>query len=98
MYWGGFVHRSFTKGPPTRHFAPLASAAEGQSKKGNHVKLNRVGIAAGALLTVTALAACSSSGSKKDNAGGGNGGDVACSSGNLKAEGSTAQANAMTAW
>src|SRR3954469_6535586 len=97
MYWGGFVHRSFTKGPPTRHFAHLASAAKGQSKKGKHVKLNRVGIAAGALLTVTALAACSSSGSKKDSGGSG-GGDVACSSGNLKAEGSTAQANAMTAW
>src|SRR3954469_8974110 len=97
MYWGGFVHRSFTKGPPTRHFAHLASAAKGQSKKGKHVKLNRVGIAAGALLTVTALAACSSSGSKKDSGGSG-GGDVACSSGNLNAEGSTAQANAMTAW
>jgi len=63
------------------------------------VKLNRVGIAAGVLLTVTALAACSSSGSKKDNNAGGNGaGGIACSSGDLKAEGSTAQANAMTAW
>ena len=62
------------------------------------MKLNRVGIAAGVLLTVTALAACSSSGSKKDNAGGSGSGDITCSSGNLKAEGSTAQANAMTAW
>jgi phosphate transport system substrate-binding protein len=62
------------------------------------VKLNRVGVATGVLLTVTALAACSSS-SKKDSSGSSGGSsDIACSSGNLKAEGSTAQANAMTAW
>jgi len=72
------------------------------------VKLNRAGLAAGVLLTVTALAACSSSGSKNDKSGSsadqsgsaGSGGtaSTACSSGNLNAEGSTAQANAMTAW
>ena len=61
------------------------------------MKLNRVGVAAGVLLTVTALAACSSSGSKKDNGSGG-GGKVACSSGTLNGEGSTAQTNAMTSW
>jgi phosphate transport system substrate-binding protein len=65
------------------------------------VKLNRAGLAAGVLLTVTALAACSSSGSKSDNssaASSGGAGTTACSSGNLNGEGSTAQANAMTAW
>jgi phosphate transport system substrate-binding protein len=77
------------------------------------VKLNRVGLAAGVLLTVTALAACSSSGSnsgssKKTDAttssaaanGGASSaaGSVACSKGTLNGEGSTAQSNAMTAW
>ena len=61
------------------------------------MKLNRVGVAAGVLLTVTALAACSSSGSKKDNGSGGSA-DTACSKGTLNGEGSTAQANAMTQW
>jgi phosphate transport system substrate-binding protein len=73
------------------------------------VKLNRAGIAAGVLLAVTALAACSSSGGKGGSGGGSNsagtsasgGGSSAkptCSTGTLNAEGSTAQANAMTAW
>jgi phosphate transport system substrate-binding protein len=73
------------------------------------VKLNRAGVTAGLLLAVTALAACSSSGSK-DDAGGQTtaagtapsassaGNSASCSSGTLNAEGSSAQANAMTAW
>jgi phosphate transport system substrate-binding protein len=77
------------------------------------VKLNRVGIAAGVLLTVTALAACSSSGSKKNNSNTGGGSstsastgastsggatNTSCAKGNLSANGSSAQANAMTTW
>lgn len=65
------------------------------------MKLNRAGLAAGVLLTVTALAACSSSGSKDDKVdgkGSTGAGNAACSSGDLNGEGSTAQANAMTAW
>ena len=61
------------------------------------MKLNRVGIAAGVLLTVTALAACSSSGSKKDNTKSA-GGSASCVKGDLSANGSSAQANAMTTW
>jgi phosphate transport system substrate-binding protein len=76
--------------------------------KGIHiVKLNRAGIAAGLLAGALALAACSSSGgttggntSPAGGTGGGNGNasGISCFSGNLKAEGSTAQANAMTQW
>jgi phosphate transport system substrate-binding protein len=77
------------------------------------VKLTRAGLAAGVLVAVTALAACSSSaktdaGGKSTPAGSSSGtsssaststaGAPACSSGTLNAEGSTAQANAMTAW
>ncbi len=62
------------------------------------MKLNRVGIAAGVLLTVTALAACSSSGSKKDSGSTKGGGSANCASGDLSANGSSAQANAMTTW
>jgi phosphate transport system substrate-binding protein len=75
------------------------------------VKLNRVGLAAGVLAGALALAACSSSGSSSGSAssGGGSTGasamsgssaanSVSCFNGNLKAEGSTAQANAMTTW
>jgi phosphate transport system substrate-binding protein len=78
------------------------------------VKLNRAGVAAGVLLAVTAVAACSSSSGKNAGGGGGSttsaasssaasssGGTSAnptCSTGTLNAEGSTAQANAMTAW
>jgi hypothetical protein len=29
------IHPPFTKAPPARHFALLASLAKGQSKKGN---------------------------------------------------------------
>jgi phosphate transport system substrate-binding protein len=77
------------------------------------VKLTRAGLAAGVLVAVTALAACSSS--AKTDAGGkttpggtssgtsssaatSTAGAPTCSSGTLNAEGSTAQANAMTAW
>jgi hypothetical protein len=42
------------------------------------VKLNRAGLAAGVLLTVAALAACSSSGSKNDQRGTASAGGVAC--------------------
>jgi phosphate transport system substrate-binding protein len=77
------------------------------------VKLTRAGLAAGVLVAVTALAACSSSaktdaGGKSTPAGSSSGtpssastgtaGAPTCSSGTLNAEGSTAQANAMTAW
>jgi phosphate transport system substrate-binding protein len=77
------------------------------------VKLTRAGLAAGVLVAVTALAACSSSAKTdaggKTTAGGASsgtssiastsaGGAPTCSSGTLNAEGSTAQANAMTAW
>jgi phosphate transport system substrate-binding protein len=59
--------------------------------------INRVGAVAGVLAAVTALAACSSS---KSTNGGSNSSaaNSTCSSGTLNAEGSTAQANAMTAW
>jgi phosphate transport system substrate-binding protein len=81
-------------------------------RRGSNVKLNRAGVAAGVLLAVTALAACSSSGSNSNNSGspsssssaaGGSSSSVAsgsatCSTGTLNAEGSTAQTNAMTAW
>jgi len=65
------------------------------------VKLYRAGLAAGVLAAVTALAACSSSGGSDNNtssSGATGGGGATCSSGTLNAEGSTAQANAMTAW
>jgi phosphate transport system substrate-binding protein len=75
------------------------------------VKFNRAGVAAGVLVAVSALAACSSSGgsSDKTSSAGGSSSSVAstsavakdapvCSNGTLNAEGSTAQANAMTAW
>ena len=74
------------------------------------MKLTRVGVVAGALAAAAALAACSSScggnGGSSTSAGAGGGsntsaaatGDIACSTGTLNAEGSTAQTNAMTAW
>ncbi len=75
------------------------------------MKLNRAGLAAGVLVAVTALAACSSSAKSSgntDTAGGssnpstpsGSAGGTAptCSSGTLNGEGSTAQTNAMTSW
>jgi phosphate transport system substrate-binding protein len=74
------------------------------------VKLNRAGVTGAVLIAAAALtAACSSSGSgggttsNTTTPGSGSSSpatasDVACSSGTLNAEGSTAQANAMTAW
>jgi phosphate transport system substrate-binding protein len=76
------------------------------------VKLNRAGLAVGVLVAATALAACSSSGGSSDKTTSSAGGSSStpastsavaangptCSSGTLNAEGSTAQANAMTAW
>jgi phosphate transport system substrate-binding protein len=72
------------------------------------VKLLRAGIAASVLAGALTLAACSSSGGNaggngngaggNGNGSGGNASGVSCFSGNLKAEGSTAQANAMTNW
>jgi phosphate transport system substrate-binding protein len=68
------------------------------------VKLYWTGVAAGLLAGTLALSACSSD--KKGNAtppGGGTtsastGGSVTCASGSLKAEGSTAQTNAIQQW
>ncbi|WP_375480529.1 phosphate ABC transporter substrate-binding protein PstS [uncultured Jatrophihabitans sp.] len=70
------------------------------------MKLNRVGLGAGVLLTAAALAACSSSGSggggtstTASNSGSSSSSSSgACGSGNLSGEGSTAQTNAMTSW
>jgi phosphate transport system substrate-binding protein len=101
----------FTTATPTRHFPLLASRSERQTDEGEPiVKLNRAGVVAGVLVAVTALAACSSSAKSSDktsSAGGSSSspastaaaaGAPTCSSGNLNAEGSTAQQNAMTAW
>jgi phosphate transport system substrate-binding protein len=72
------------------------------------VKLYRTGAAAALLAGGLALAACSSSSNSSSNsstpAGGssttasGSGSTVACASGSLKAEGSTAQTNAIQQW
>ncbi|MGI8677084.1 MAG: phosphate ABC transporter substrate-binding protein PstS [Jatrophihabitans sp.] len=76
------------------------------------MKLNRAGVAAGVLIAAAAFAACSSSGnsSKNTNSATNSGGaspstggsavasTVACSSGTLNAEGSTAQTNAINQW
>jgi phosphate transport system substrate-binding protein len=66
------------------------------------MKIKRaIGTVTAVALASLALAACSSSGSKNDKGGSsgsaGSGGS-ACSTGDLNGEGSTAQANAMTAW
>ncbi len=57
------------------------------------MKLYRTGAVAALLAGALALTAC---GSDKKSGGGGGGGD--CASGNLKAEGSTAQTNAIQQW
>jgi phosphate transport system substrate-binding protein len=70
------------------------------------VKLYRTGVAAALLAGALALAACGSSSNNKGSstttpAAGGTtatGGSTACASGSLKAEGSTAQTNAIQAW
>ena len=70
------------------------------------MKLYRTGVAAALLAGALALAACGSSSNNKGSstttpAAGGTtatGGSTACASGSLKAEGSTAQTNAIQAW
>jgi phosphate transport system substrate-binding protein len=64
------------------------------------VKLYRAGLAAGVLAAAAALAACSSSsgGSSDSTSSTASSGGATCSNGKLDSEGSTAQANAMTAW
>lgn len=69
------------------------------------MKLYRAGVSAGVLVAAAALAAaCSSSGGgTSDNTSSSNSSaagsvNATCSTGTLNAEGSTAQANAMTAW
>jgi phosphate transport system substrate-binding protein len=68
------------------------------------VKLQRHGIMAGLALTATlALAACGSDNNTNPPAsgstsGGSAGGSISCASGTLTAQGSTAQANAMSQW
>jgi phosphate transport system substrate-binding protein len=73
------------------------------------VKLYRTGVAAALLAGALALAACGSDSNNSSGNGGnspsatgggtsGTGGSTACASGSLKAEGSTAQTNAIQAW
>lgn len=71
------------------------------------MKLHRAGLAAGLIAGALALGACSSSATSPDAGGSStpttNGGSsttstTACSTGTLKAEGSTAQTNAINAW
>jgi phosphate transport system substrate-binding protein len=69
--------------------------------KGNHhVKLNRVWLLAATAAAALTLAACGSSSNNSSGSTGasGSGGNSDCATGTLKAEGSTAQANAMTQW
>jgi phosphate transport system substrate-binding protein len=69
--------------------------------KGNHhVKLNRVWLVAATAAAALTLAACGSSSNNSSGSTGasGSGGNADCATGTLKAEGSTAQANAMTQW
>jgi phosphate transport system substrate-binding protein len=63
------------------------------------VKLQRVGYAAGIALTATlALAACGSDNEAPSSAGGSSAANATCVAGNLTAQGSTAQKNAMDEW
>lgn len=64
------------------------------------MKLQRLGILAGIALTATvALAACGTdNNSGKTPTSSGSSGSAGCASGTLNAQGSTAQANAMTQW
>jgi phosphate transport system substrate-binding protein len=60
------------------------------------VKLNRVWLVGATAAVALLLSACGSS--SNNSAGSGTGGSGDCASGTLKAEGSTAQQNAMTQW
>jgi phosphate transport system substrate-binding protein len=66
------------------------------------VKLNRVWLVAATAAAALTLAACGSSSNNSSGStgagGSGSGNSGSCASGTLKAEGSTAQANAMTQW
>jgi phosphate transport system substrate-binding protein len=65
------------------------------------VLITRTGIAAGLVAGALALTACGSSNNSSSSAGGstsGSAGAKACAPGQLKAEGSTAQKNAMEQW
>jgi phosphate transport system substrate-binding protein len=68
-----------------------------------HVHMKRIGMFAGLVAVSVAVAACGSSGGGSDNSGSGSsssasGAAASCFSGSLKAEGSTAQQNAMNQW
>jgi phosphate transport system substrate-binding protein len=81
--------------------SPAASTSD-QNRRGSQVQINRIGVAAGLLAGALALSACGSSGSSNaassNSSSSGASGGVSCASGSLKAEGSTAQQNAMAQW
>ncbi len=72
--------------------------ADKSPRRETHVKLQRLGILAGALLAASALAACGSDNNGTPSGSSSNGGNTNCATGTLNAQGSTAQANAMTTW
>jgi phosphate transport system substrate-binding protein len=67
--------------------------------KGRHVKLQRHGILAGLALTATlALAACGTDNNSPGGGASGSSAAIACASGKITSQGSTAQGNAMNQW
>jgi phosphate transport system substrate-binding protein len=71
--------------------------------KGQHVKLKRFGVMAGAAITATlALAACGTDNNTTPPPAGGSGAPttaaISCKTGSLTSQGSTAQLNAMNEW
>jgi phosphate transport system substrate-binding protein len=79
--------------------------------KGNHVKLNRMGVVAGTVAAAIALAACGSDNNSTSSSSAPAAATTAasssaapsyppvtCTTGSLASDGSTAQANAMTEW